>query len=96
MHTMYLHDDTAAHPERSSLIHQPESNGVLRQQTLARRLFGWLLALLLVPTLILIAAALLVGSRSVELFGTLGAWDEVAESGRIVFEAAEPAARKGP
>ena len=94
MHTMYLHDDTAAPPERSSLIHQPESNGVLRQQTLARRLFGWLLALLLVPTLILIAAALLVGSRSVELFGTLGAWDEVAESGRIVFEAAGPAASR--
>ena len=92
---MYLHDDTAAPPERSSLIHQRESNGALRQQqTLARRLFGWLLALLLVPTLILIAAALLVGSRSVELFGTLGAWDEVAESGRIVFEAAEPAARR--
>ncbi|HEX6693645.1 MAG TPA: ATP-binding protein [Longimicrobiales bacterium] len=76
------------------MIHHPESNGALRQQTLARRLFGWLLALLLVPTLVLIAAALLVGSRSVELFGTLGAWDEVAESGRIVFEAAEPAARR--
>ena len=66
---------------------------MLRQQTLARRLFGWLLALLLVPTLILITAALLVGSRSVELFGTLGAWDEVAESGRVLFEKAESAAR---
>ena len=75
------------------MIHQPEAIGGLREQTLARRLFGWLLALLLVPTLILVAVALLVGSRSVELFGTLGAWDEVAESGRILFEAAEPAAR---
>ena len=62
--------------------------GVLRPHTLERRLFGWLLALLLIPTIIISAIAFLAGSRSVELLGTLGAWDEVAQSGRTVLDAA--------
>ena len=67
--------------------------GAARQHTLERRLFGWLLTLLLVPTMIILGAALLVGSRSVELIGTLGPWTEVAASGRSLFDEAAAAAR---
>ncbi|MEO5511314.1 MAG: histidine kinase dimerization/phospho-acceptor domain-containing protein, partial [Longimicrobiales bacterium] len=70
---------------------RPRSQGAPRQPTLERRLAGWLLTLLLVPTLLLLLAALLIGSRSVELVGTLGPWDQVAQSGRALFDAAAPA-----
>jgi signal transduction histidine kinase len=66
---------------------------VPRHQTLERRLFSWLLTLLLVPALVTIAVAVVAGSRSVAIIGTLGAWDQVAESGRSLFDAAGPAAR---
>jgi nitrogen fixation/metabolism regulation signal transduction histidine kinase len=70
------------------------SNGVLRQHTLERRLFGWLLAFLLVPALLTAGVAVLIGSQSVELVGTLGPWAEVAQSGRALCDAAAPAARR--
>src|SRR4051812_17153815 len=70
--------------------------GVLRPHTLERRLFGWMLALLLVPALVLSGAALLIGSESMQVIGTLGPWNEVGESGRSLFDAAAPAARNDP
>lgn len=70
------------------------AGGVLQRHTLERRLFGWLLALLLVPALLILGSALLIGSRSMQLVGTLGPWTEVAESGRSLFDAAGPAARR--
>jgi nitrogen fixation/metabolism regulation signal transduction histidine kinase len=69
------------------------AGGVLQRHTLERRLFGWLLALLLVPSLLILGSALIIGSRSMQLVGTLGPWNEVAESGRSLFDAAGPAAR---
>jgi signal transduction histidine kinase len=66
---------------------------VLRRNSLERRLFSWLLALLLVPAIVAVSLSLYVGSRSVEWMGTLGPWDQVAESGRDLVHAAAPAAR---
>lgn len=70
------------------------SQRLLRRHSLERRLFGWLFALLLVPALLTISIALFLGSRSVEWIGTLGPWDQVAESGRTLFDAAGPAAER--
>ena len=67
---------------------------VLPRHSLERRLFGWLLALLLIPAIIAVSLSLLVGSRSVEWIGTLGPWDQVAESGRRLFDAAAPSASR--
>jgi two-component system nitrogen regulation sensor histidine kinase NtrY len=63
-----------------------------RFSTLEGRLFGWLLALALLPTLLVLAVALSVGGRALQVLGTLGPWSEVAESGRGFIDAAEPAA----
>src|SRR5690606_1241611 len=64
---------------------------LLRLDRLERRLFGWLLLLTLVPMFALLAVGYIVTSRSLEWVGTLGPWDTVAESGRALIEAAEPA-----
>src|SRR3954468_2963023 len=64
-----------------------------RQPTLERRLFLSLLTALLVPALIILIAAMLAGTHSMRLVGTLGPWNEVAQSGRKLFDAAGPAAR---
>lgn len=64
---------------------------VPRKRTFERRLFGWLLALSVLPALIVLAGALFVGARSLSLVGTLGPWEQVAESGRVLIEAAESA-----
>lgn len=69
------------------------AGGILQRHTLERRLFGWLLAILLVPSILIGGGALLIGSRSMQLVGTLGPWNEVAESGRTLIDAAAPAAR---
>ncbi|MGH7504960.1 MAG: sensor histidine kinase [Longimicrobiales bacterium] len=69
---------------------------MLRRHSLERRLFGWLLVLALVPSLLLLGGALGLGARSLEYLGTLGPWARVAESGRALFEAAEPAAAADP
>ena len=65
---------------------------VLRRHSLERRLFNWLLPLLLLPALLVVAVSLYIGSRSVEWIGTLGPWDEVAQSGSALISAAAPAA----
>jgi len=64
-----------------------------RRNTLERRLFGWMLALALVPALVLVVAGTWVWAGSIDWIGTLGPWVQVAESGRAVLEAAENAAR---
>jgi two-component system, NtrC family, nitrogen regulation sensor histidine kinase NtrY len=69
---------------------------LLRLDRLERRLFGWLLLLTLVPVLSLLAAGYVVGARSLNWVGTLGPWDQVAESGRALVEAAAPAAAADP
>src|SRR5690606_40530754 len=65
---------------------------MLRRHSLERRLFGWLLALALVPPLLVLGVALTIGAGSLGWMGTLGPWDRVGESGRALFEAAAPAA----
>lgn len=70
------------------------SHRVLRRHSLERRLFGWLLALLLIPALIALSISLFIGSRSVAYIGTLGPWDQVAESGRALVDAAAPHAAR--
>ena len=49
---------------------------MLRRHSLERRLFGWLLALALVPPLIVLALALTIGAGSLGWMGTLGPWDQ--------------------
>jgi hypothetical protein len=61
-----------------------------------RRLFGWLLALSLVPALALVAIGTWVWTRQLNWFGTLGPWENVAESGRTLFDAADSAAISDP
>lgn len=58
-------------------------------RSLERRLFGWLLAVALVPGLLVLAAAVIVGGRTLSSLGTLGPWEEVATTGRAVFQAAD-------
>jgi nitrogen fixation/metabolism regulation signal transduction histidine kinase len=65
---------------------------LLRLDRLERRLFGWMLLLALVPLVTLLIVVYVLSARSLAWFGTLGPWDHVAESGRTLVEAAEPAA----
>lgn len=65
---------------------------LLRLDRLERRLFGWLLLLTIVPMFILLGIGYTITARSLEWVGTLGPWDTVAESGRTLIDAAEPAA----
>jgi nitrogen fixation/metabolism regulation signal transduction histidine kinase len=65
---------------------------ILRRRTLERRLFFWLVGLALIPALVMLGAAAWVGRGALGWFGTLGPWAEVAESGRALIDAAEPAA----
>jgi nitrogen fixation/metabolism regulation signal transduction histidine kinase len=69
---------------------------LLRLDRLERRLFGWLLLLTLVPLLTLLAVGFALGARSLQWVGTFGPWDSVAESGRVLVEAAAPAAATDP
>ena len=69
---------------------------LLRLDRLERRLFGWLLLLTLVPLFILLVAGYALSVRTLHYLGTLGPWDQVAESGRALVEAAGPAARTDP
>jgi two-component system nitrogen regulation sensor histidine kinase NtrY len=66
---------------------------ILRRRTLERRLFFWLLGLALVPALLVLGAATWIGRGTLDWFGTLGPWSEVAESGGALIDAAEPASR---
>lgn len=59
-------------------------------RTLERRLLGWLLALTVAPALIVLAVGGWVLAGSLDFAGTLGPWEEVAESGRGVVERVEP------
>lgn len=63
-----------------------------RERTLERRLFGWILALTLLPALVLLIAGGWSVATSLSLVGALGPWEEVAESGRTVVELASPIA----
>lgn len=67
---------------------------MLRRHSLERRLFGWLLALALVPSLVVLLVALTIGAGSLDWMGTLGPWDRVGASGRALFDAAAPAAEQ--
>jgi two-component system, NtrC family, nitrogen regulation sensor histidine kinase NtrY len=69
---------------------------LLRLDRLERRLFGWLLLLTLVPVLTLLTAGYVIGARSLDWVGTLGPWDQVAESGRVLVDAAQGAAAEDP
>jgi two-component system, NtrC family, nitrogen regulation sensor histidine kinase NtrY len=59
---------------------------------LERRLFVWMLVLVLVPTLVLVIGGGWAVGRSLALAGAVGPWEEVAESGREVIRLAEPGA----
>jgi len=69
---------------------------ILRRRTLERRLFGWLLALTLIPPLAVLGAAGWIGRGTLEWFGTLGPWAAVSESGRALIDAAERSASSDP
>jgi signal transduction histidine kinase len=71
---------------------QPPALSPPRERTLERRLFGWILALTLVPALILLVAGGWAVATSLGFAGALGPWEEVAETGRRVVELAEPEA----
>lgn len=59
-----------------------------RRPGLERRLFVWLLVLALLPTLLLLLLGTWLGRGSLGWVSTLGPWDRVAESGRVLIEAA--------
>ena len=67
---------------------------MLRRRTLERRLFGWLLAFALTPALLVLALATWIWTGSLDRVSALGPWTTVAESGRIVLEAAQNAAAR--
>jgi two-component system, NtrC family, nitrogen regulation sensor histidine kinase NtrY len=69
---------------------------LLRLDRLERRLFGWMLLVTLLPVFALLAGGYVIGARSLQWVGTLGPWDQVAESGRALIEAAVPAAAEDP
>jgi len=69
---------------------------ILRRRTLERRLFGWLLALTLVPPLVVLGAAGWISRGTLDWFGTLGPWAAVSESGRALIDAAERAGASDP
>lgn len=81
---------------RITLCGPEDENEMRRLRTLEVRLRGRLLALALLPTMLVLAAAWVVGARSLEWLGTLGPWTEVAESGRVLIEEAAPAAADNP
>jgi two-component system, NtrC family, nitrogen regulation sensor histidine kinase NtrY len=81
-------------PVKRSDVPVRTRRGMLRRHSLERRLFAWLLVLALVPTALILAAVLSIASGSLEVLGTLGPWTRVAESGRALIEAAEPAAAR--
>jgi len=61
------------------------------RRSLERKLFGWLAALAVLPSLLVLAVSIAVGSRSLRWIGTLGPWDQVAESGRALIDEAQRA-----
>ncbi|HEX6939324.1 MAG TPA: HAMP domain-containing sensor histidine kinase [Longimicrobiales bacterium] len=69
---------------------------MLGRHSLERRLFGWMLGLALAPALIMVLVGVWVWAGSLDWVGTLGPWDRVAESGRVVLEAAASAAAEDP
>jgi two-component system, NtrC family, nitrogen regulation sensor histidine kinase NtrY len=58
------------------------------RRSLERKLFGWLAALAVLPSMLVLAVSIAVGSRSLRWIGTLGPWDQVAESGRALIDQA--------
>lgn len=69
---------------------------LLRLDRLERRLFGWMLLVTLLPVFALLAGGYVIGARSLAWVGTFGPWDQVAESGRALMDAAAPAAAEDP
>lgn len=67
---------------------------MLRRRTLERRLFGWLLAFALGPALLVLALATWLWTGSLDRVSMLGPWATIAESGRIVLDAAQNAAAR--
>jgi signal transduction histidine kinase len=51
---------------------------------------GWLLALTVAPSLILLAVGGWALAGSLDLTGSVGPWEEVAESGRVLVDTVEP------
>jgi len=64
---------------------------MLRPRSLERKLFGWMAALALLPALAMLLLALTLASRALSSLGTLGPWAGVAESGRVLINAADAA-----
>jgi nitrogen fixation/metabolism regulation signal transduction histidine kinase len=68
-------------------------DGMLRRHSLERTLFLWLAAATVLPALVVLVVTLVAGSRALSLMGTLGPWNRVAESGRVLIDAADRAAQ---
>jgi two-component system, NtrC family, nitrogen regulation sensor histidine kinase NtrY len=74
----------------------PRVQRLLRLDRLERRLFGWMLLVTLLPVFSLLLGGYVIGAQSLQWVGTLGPWDQVAESGRALVDAAADAATEDP
>jgi nitrogen fixation/metabolism regulation signal transduction histidine kinase len=62
---------------------------LIRPRSLERRLFLWLTLVALIPSLSVLAIASWAGREAAGWVGASGSWTRVAESGRVLIEAAE-------
>lgn len=62
----------------------------LGRNTLHRRLFAWLAGLTVMPALLVLLVSAWLWSGALAWFGTLGPWEQLTESGRVLFDAAGP------
>jgi len=67
-----------------------------RAGPLERRLFGWLLLVAVVPPFVLLALGTWIGAGTVGWVATLEPWERVAESGRMLFDAAARDSARDP
>jgi two-component system, NtrC family, nitrogen regulation sensor histidine kinase NtrY len=64
---------------------------MLKRRSLEGRLFGRLFVMALVPTLLVLLGGVWVGARVLDLAGSLGPWEQVADSGKELLDALAPA-----
>lgn len=64
---------------------------MLKRRSLEGRLFGRLFVMALVPTLLVLLGGVWLGARVLDLAGSLGPWEQVAESGKDLLDVLSPA-----
>ncbi|HEY0671314.1 MAG TPA: ATP-binding protein [Longimicrobiales bacterium] len=68
---------------------RPAQFRIFRPRSLERRLFLWLMLVALIPSLSVLAIASWAGREASGWMGATGSWSRVAESGRVLIDAAE-------